>query len=63
MDEHQIAIGGGLGELTGKVIRVGHLGKAAEREYMLQFLFSVEEFLRMKKIPVQPGGGVAGLFE
>jgi alanine-glyoxylate transaminase / serine-glyoxylate transaminase / serine-pyruvate transaminase len=63
MDERQMAIGGGLGELTGKIFRVGHLGKAAEREYMLEFLFAMEEFLRSKKIFVQAGSGVAGLFE
>lgn len=63
MDERSMAIGGGLGELTGKIFRVGHLGKAAEREYMLEFLFAIEEFLRSKKISIQPGGGVAGLFE
>jgi alanine-glyoxylate transaminase / serine-glyoxylate transaminase / serine-pyruvate transaminase len=63
MSEHHIAVGGGLGELTGKVIRVGHLGKAAERDYLLEFLFVMEEFLRSKKIPVQPGGGVTALFE
>jgi alanine-glyoxylate transaminase / serine-glyoxylate transaminase / serine-pyruvate transaminase len=63
MDEHQIAVGGGLGELSGKIIRVGHLGKAAEREYMMEFLFAMEEFLRLKKISVQSGSWVAGLFE
>ncbi|NMB54792.1 MAG: alanine--glyoxylate aminotransferase family protein [Leptolinea sp.] len=62
MDEHQIAIGAGLGELSGKIFRVGHLGKAAERDYMLDFLFTMEEYLRFKKIPVQAGSGVAGLF-
>jgi len=49
--------------LTGKVIRVGHLGKAAEREYMMDFLFVLEEFLRTKNIPVQSGKWVAGLFD
>lgn len=63
MDTHRIAVGGGLGELTGKVIRLGHLGKAAEREYMMDFLFTLEEFLRFKNIPVQSGKWVAGLFE
>jgi alanine-glyoxylate transaminase / serine-glyoxylate transaminase / serine-pyruvate transaminase len=63
MESHHIAIGGGLGELTGKVIRVGHLGKAAEREYMMEFLFALEEFLRTKNIPVQSGKWVAGLFD
>jgi alanine-glyoxylate transaminase / serine-glyoxylate transaminase / serine-pyruvate transaminase len=63
MDERQMAIGGGLGELTGKIFRVGHLGKAAEREYLLEFLFAMEEFLRLKNIPVQAGGGLSGLFD
>lgn len=62
MAEHQIAIGAGLGELSGKIIRVGHLGKAAEREYLMEFLFAMEEFLRSKNIPVQSGGWVSGLF-
>jgi aspartate aminotransferase-like enzyme len=56
-----MAIGGGLGDLSGKMFRIGHLGKAAEREYLLDFLFAMEEFLREKKIPVQAGSGVAGL--
>ncbi len=63
MDDHQIAIGAGLGELSGKIIRVGNLGKAAEREYLMEFLFAMEEFLRSKNIPVQSGGWVSGLFE
>jgi alanine-glyoxylate transaminase/serine-glyoxylate transaminase/serine-pyruvate transaminase len=62
MEERHMAIGGGLGELSGKMFRIGHLGKAAEREYLLDFLFAMEEFLREKKIPVQAGSGVAGLF-
>ncbi len=63
MDTHQIAIGGGLGELSGKIFRVGHLGKAAGREYMMEFLFAMEEFLRSKNIPVESGKWVAGLFD
>lgn len=63
MDERQIAIGAGLGELSGKIIRVGHLGKATSREYIMDFLCSIEEFLRWKKIPIRSGAWVAGLFE
>ncbi|PWB55494.1 MAG: hypothetical protein C3F13_04230 [Anaerolineales bacterium] len=59
--ERSIAIGGGLGELSGKMFRVGHLGKAASREYLVDFLFAVEEFLRMKGIPAQVGSSLAGL--
>ncbi|NLF52710.1 MAG: hypothetical protein GX577_16410, partial [Leptolinea sp.] len=61
MSERQIAIGGGLGELTGKIFRVGHLGKAAERDYMLEFLFTMEEFLQYKGIPFTKGSGVSAL--
>lgn len=60
-DERVIAIGGGLGELAGKIFRVGHLGKAAEREYLIDFLFSVEEFLRLKGINIATGASLVGL--
>lgn len=58
--ERGIAIGGGLGELTGKIFRVGHLGKAATREYLEHFLSAVEAFLQHKGIvsPSQRDEGV-----
>jgi alanine-glyoxylate transaminase/serine-glyoxylate transaminase/serine-pyruvate transaminase len=59
--ERGLAIGGGLGELAGKIFRVGHLGKAATREYLMDFLFAVEEFLRHKDIRVPLGASLAGL--
>jgi alanine-glyoxylate transaminase/serine-glyoxylate transaminase/serine-pyruvate transaminase len=57
--ERNIAVGSGLGELSSKMFRVGHLGKAATREYLLDFLFAVEEFLRYKKIEVPIGSSLA----
>jgi alanine-glyoxylate transaminase/serine-glyoxylate transaminase/serine-pyruvate transaminase len=48
LDERRIAISGGLGELTGKIFRVGHLGRAASEEYLTDFLAAVEAFLRHK---------------
>ena len=59
--QRDIAVGGGLGELAGQMFRVGHLGKAATREYLLDFLFAMEEFLRSTGIPIQPGAGLVGL--
>ena len=59
--QRNIAIGGGLGNLSGKIFRVGHLGKAAEREYLVDFLFAVEEFLRFKGLAVPVGASLAGL--
>jgi alanine-glyoxylate transaminase / serine-glyoxylate transaminase / serine-pyruvate transaminase len=59
--QRDIAVGGGLGELSGKIFRVGHLGKAATREYLVDFLFAMEEFLRFKGIAVPVGSGLGGL--
>ncbi|HSB65486.1 MAG TPA: alanine--glyoxylate aminotransferase family protein [Anaerolineales bacterium] len=61
VEQRDIAIGGGLGELSGKMFRVGHLGKASTREYLVDFLFAIEEFLRLKGFPIPPGAGLAGL--
>ena len=43
--ERNIAIGGAFGPLAGKIFRVGHLGKAAEPEYLDDFLSSMKEFV------------------
>jgi alanine-glyoxylate transaminase/serine-glyoxylate transaminase/serine-pyruvate transaminase len=61
VDQRNIAIGGGLGELSSKMFRVGHLGKAATREYLVDFLFAMEEFLRQKGISVPLGASLGGL--
>jgi alanine-glyoxylate transaminase/serine-glyoxylate transaminase/serine-pyruvate transaminase len=61
VEKHEIAVGGGLGELSDKMFRVGHLGKAATREYLIDFLFAMEEFLRYKGIPIPIGTGLSGL--
>ncbi len=60
-DQRGMAIGGGLGELSGKIFRIGHLGKAAEREYLLDFLFAIEEFMRSKGIDIPVGASIIGL--
>ena len=59
-NERGLAIGGGLGELAGKIFRVGHLGLAATREYLLDFLMAVEEFLRSKGMGVPVGATLVG---
>jgi alanine-glyoxylate transaminase/serine-glyoxylate transaminase/serine-pyruvate transaminase len=60
-EQRGIAIGGALGALNGQIFRVGHLGKAAEREYLLDFLFAVEEFLRYKGMDVPTGASLVGM--
>lgn len=59
--ERGLAVGGGFGALTGKIFRVGHLGKAATREYIVDVLTGIEEFLRFKGIQVPAGAGLVGL--
>ncbi len=61
VQERGMAIGGGLGELSGKIFRVGHLGKATQREYLVDFLFAMEEFLRYKGLDIPVGAALIGL--
>jgi alanine-glyoxylate transaminase/serine-glyoxylate transaminase/serine-pyruvate transaminase len=58
--ERRMAMGGGLAGLSGKIFRVGHLGKAAERDYLIDFLFANEEFLRLKGFDIPMGAALAG---
>ena len=57
-EERNIAIGGGLGELSGKMFRVGHLGKASTHEYLVDFLSAMEEFLRHSGISASRGASL-----
>jgi len=61
--EHGILISGGIGPLRGKIFRVGHMGKASPRPYLMEFLFAVEEFLRGKGFDVRPGATFVGLVQ
>lgn len=47
LDEWQVMISGGLEELRGKIIRVGHIGKAASDEYVQRLLDGIEAYLRL----------------
>ena len=47
--EHHIRIGGGLGPLSGKIFRVGHMGRAAEPE-------AIDRFLRLTATYVEEKG-------
>ncbi|MDW8102300.1 MAG: alanine--glyoxylate aminotransferase family protein [Anaerolineae bacterium] len=60
-DEFGILVSGGLGPFEGKIFRVGHMGKASTRPFLMEFLFAVEEFLRSRGIPVRPGESMVGL--
>jgi alanine-glyoxylate transaminase/serine-glyoxylate transaminase/serine-pyruvate transaminase len=59
--ERGLYIGGGIGELAGQILRIGHIGKAASREYVMDLLFAIEEFLRFKGIDTPVGASLVGL--
>jgi alanine-glyoxylate transaminase/serine-glyoxylate transaminase/serine-pyruvate transaminase len=54
MQERRIMISGGLEELSGKIFRVGHMGKAASRDYVERFLDAVEAYLQLQGQTVPP---------
>jgi alanine-glyoxylate transaminase/serine-glyoxylate transaminase/serine-pyruvate transaminase len=43
--EHHIRIGGGLGPLSGKIFRIGHMGRAAEPEAIDRYLSLTTEYI------------------
>ncbi len=58
MQEWQIMVSGGLHELRGKIIRVGHMGQAASVEYSERLLLGVETYLRLQGFDVPAVGTV-----
>lgn len=60
---HAILVSGGLGPLAGKIFRVGHMGKAATRPYLIEFLLAVEEFLREKGLALPNEASLVSLTE
>jgi alanine-glyoxylate transaminase/serine-glyoxylate transaminase/serine-pyruvate transaminase len=56
---HSIEIGAGLGELKGRIVRVGLMGKNATRATVTTFLGALEESLRSLGVAVPSGAAVA----
>lgn len=60
--DHNLIIATAGGPLSGKVARIGHMGKASTRAYLLLLLQAIEEFLRKEKgIPVPLGTSLVAL--
>ena len=60
-EAHNILVAGGIGPLRGKIFRVGHMGEANTRPFLMELLFGVEMFLRQRGIDVPVGAGLVGL--
>jgi alanine-glyoxylate transaminase/serine-glyoxylate transaminase/serine-pyruvate transaminase len=60
LDQFNVSLGGGLGPLSGKVFRIGHLGDLNE-PMVLGTLSCVEMSLKLSKVPYGPGGVTAAM--
>jgi len=59
LQEFNIEIGGGLGDLKGKVWRVGLMGESSQPNSVLLFLSALEHVLTTEGVRIPPGQGVA----
>jgi aspartate aminotransferase-like enzyme len=60
--EHGFMMAGATGELTGKVFRISHMGRASTKDYLFPCLLGIEDFLRSKKgIDIPVGASLVGL--
>lgn len=60
-DEAQVMISGGLGDLKGKILRIGHIGLARQRDYVVSFLLAVEDYLRLQGLNIRSGQSLLAL--
>ncbi len=55
VEEAGVQVSSGIGELRGEILRVGHLGLARYRDYVVAFLLGLETYLRQQGISVPVG--------
>lgn len=58
LGEHGIMIAGGMGELSGTTMRIGHMGNTATPSCVLPTLIALEHVLRDLGHEIEPGAGV-----
>lgn len=50
LHNHRIRIGGGLGQLSGRIFRIGHMGRAAEPEAIDRYLRATADYLEQHRL-------------
>jgi len=60
LSEYNIEIGGGLGDLKGRVWRIGLMGYSSRRENIVLFLSALEDILGSLGVAVERGAALAG---
>lgn len=63
LDDAGVMISGGIGELRGKILRVGHIGQARKRGYVVAFLLGMEQSLRAEGVDVALGQSLGGVMD
>jgi alanine-glyoxylate transaminase/serine-glyoxylate transaminase/serine-pyruvate transaminase len=59
LEEFGIEIGGGLGELAGKIWRIGLMGHGSQKKNVLLFLSALETILEAEGLPIRSGATAA----
>ncbi len=63
LDDYHIEVGGGLGELAGKIWRIGLMGLNSSRNNIILLIGALEEILKRKGFPVKSGAGIAAALD
>jgi len=58
LEDYDIEIGGGLGEVAGKIWRIGLMGETSSRENIMTFLGALEALLKESGCLATPGAGL-----
>ncbi|HBO51825.1 MAG: alanine--glyoxylate aminotransferase family protein [Planctomycetota bacterium] len=58
LDDYDIEVGGGLGEVAGKIWRIGLMGETSSRESIMTFLGALEALLQASGCLESPGSGL-----
>jgi alanine-glyoxylate transaminase/serine-glyoxylate transaminase/serine-pyruvate transaminase len=61
MEDAKVQVSVGIGALHDDILRVGHLGLARKRDYVVAFLLGVEDYLRSQEIAVSVGQSLVAL--
>ena len=58
LDRYNIEIGGGLGQVAGKIWRIGLMGESSTRENVTAFLSALESLLYSQGVRKEIGAGL-----
>ena len=59
LENHNIEIGGGIGHMQGKIVRIGLMGYGSTEPNVFALLFAIEQELLAQGYSLDKGAGVA----